>query len=210
MLFASLVGAGYSAACHDGSVEQPPATADGGSGTACIPGASVACVGQGGCSGGQVCSANGASLGPCVCGPTSGDGGQPGADASPADSGDSGASVSTTLGALHVTWVLKGATSGSTLTCAQVTGQSGVSVTLTPSGGASPISMTFPCVGNSGDLVAVPVGTYTAVADILNGSSQSLGSAAPVSVTVASSPCDGVVSNECVRNSSETILVDGR
>ena len=81
---------------------------------------------------------------------------------------------------------------------------------LTASGGSqSPVKRTFPCVGNEGDLVAVPVGTYTAVADMLNAMSQSLGSSAATPVTVASSPCDNVVSNECVRNLTTTILIYG-
>jgi hypothetical protein len=38
----------------------------------CLPGASNACAGPGGCSGGQVCLADGRSLGTCDCGaPTS-------------------------------------------------------------------------------------------------------------------------------------------
>jgi hypothetical protein len=35
----------------------------------CTPGASVACVGPGGCKGGQVCLPEGGKLGPCDCGP---------------------------------------------------------------------------------------------------------------------------------------------
>jgi hypothetical protein len=34
---------------------------------ACVPGRSVACVGPGGCAGGQVCTPAGDSYGPCVC-----------------------------------------------------------------------------------------------------------------------------------------------
>lgn len=34
----------------------------------CVPGASQACVGPGGCHGGQVCLADGSGLGPCDCG----------------------------------------------------------------------------------------------------------------------------------------------
>lgn len=49
----------------------------------CTPGASVACVGAGGCAGGQVCNAAGSAFGACECGTT---------DAGPVDSGtvDSG------------------------------------------------------------------------------------------------------------------------
>lgn len=35
---------------------------------ACVPGSSQACVGPGGCRGGQVCAADGASYAPCDCG----------------------------------------------------------------------------------------------------------------------------------------------
>jgi hypothetical protein len=34
----------------------------------CTPGASVACVGVGGCKGGQVCAPDGSKFGPCECG----------------------------------------------------------------------------------------------------------------------------------------------
>ena len=47
----------------------------------CTPGASVACVGTGGCSGGQVCNAEGTGFGPCSCGP--------GLDGGPSDGGTS-------------------------------------------------------------------------------------------------------------------------
>jgi hypothetical protein len=44
----------------------PPATA---AHDTCLPGASQACVGPGGCSGGQSCLPDGRSLSPCDCGP---------------------------------------------------------------------------------------------------------------------------------------------
>jgi hypothetical protein len=37
--------------------------------TICTPGASLACVGPGGCHGGQACLPDGSKLGPCDCGP---------------------------------------------------------------------------------------------------------------------------------------------
>ncbi len=43
---------------------QPPTTP----GVHCVPGASQACVGPGGCQGGQVCLPDGSALGPCDCG----------------------------------------------------------------------------------------------------------------------------------------------
>lgn len=36
---------------------------------ACVPGATQRCVGPGACEGGQICSADGLSFGPCDCGP---------------------------------------------------------------------------------------------------------------------------------------------
>ena len=36
--------------------------------TACIPGVTQACIGPGGCNGGQACVSNGSGFGPCDCG----------------------------------------------------------------------------------------------------------------------------------------------
>lgn len=41
---------------------------DGGSSGACVPGQSVACIGPGGCEGGQVCREDGTGYGECDCG----------------------------------------------------------------------------------------------------------------------------------------------
>jgi hypothetical protein len=55
-------------------VAAPPAPrtdavpAPAGKGAHCVPGASQACVGPGGCQGGQVCLPDGSGLGPCDCG----------------------------------------------------------------------------------------------------------------------------------------------
>lgn len=52
--------------------------------TACVPGASVACVGPGACQGGQVCLPDGSGYGPCDCGGAgSGGGGQGGEGGAP-------------------------------------------------------------------------------------------------------------------------------
>jgi hypothetical protein len=50
---------------------------------ACVPGRSVACVGPGGCAGGQVCTPAGDSYGPCVCPPAVIDAGELAADLAP-------------------------------------------------------------------------------------------------------------------------------
>jgi hypothetical protein len=56
----------------------------------CTPGASVACTGAGGCSGGQVCNQAGTALGDCTCGVGT-DSGPPSDSGPPIDSGvDSG------------------------------------------------------------------------------------------------------------------------
>jgi hypothetical protein len=52
----------------------------------CVPGASVACIGTGGCSGSQVCSADGETYGACACGSADG-----GADRDASSKKDSGA-----------------------------------------------------------------------------------------------------------------------
>ncbi len=44
------------------------ACGNGNQGSPCVPGASVACAGPGGCAGGQVCSGDGSRFGSCVCG----------------------------------------------------------------------------------------------------------------------------------------------
>jgi hypothetical protein len=71
----------------DGS---PDATAQEAGSQVCTPGRSLACVGPGGCAGGQSCNASGTAYGPCDCagvaeaGPDASDGGVD-ADASTAD-----------------------------------------------------------------------------------------------------------------------------
>jgi MYXO-CTERM domain-containing protein len=70
-------------------------------GSVCIPGQSIACVGVGGCAGGQVCSNQGTSFGACVCGPVVGDGGHQsgtavdGGSQQPSGVADGGSSVPT-------------------------------------------------------------------------------------------------------------------
>jgi hypothetical protein len=65
------------------------AAAGSGGGSVCTPGQSVACVGPGGCAGGQVCAADGRGFGACDCAGRPDDGGAdlPLADAAPPDSG---------------------------------------------------------------------------------------------------------------------------
>jgi hypothetical protein len=58
------------ASCVRSSTGSPSATS--GDGNACIPGQSVACVGVGGCPGGQVCNSDARGFGPCQCGEPAG------------------------------------------------------------------------------------------------------------------------------------------
>jgi hypothetical protein len=51
-----------------GSVAAAPAPSAPVPAHACTPGASQACVGRGGCAGGQACLADGSAFGPCDCG----------------------------------------------------------------------------------------------------------------------------------------------
>ncbi|MGH7437106.1 MAG: hypothetical protein ACRENE_15640, partial [Polyangiaceae bacterium] len=66
---------------------------------ACIPGASVACVGPGSCAGFQVCGATGASLGSCICGPGASSGASSSSGTSSGSSGGSATSGSSGAGA---------------------------------------------------------------------------------------------------------------
>src|SRR6187549_3828777 len=50
-----------------GKDEQAPASTNKAA-TTCFPGATEACLGPGACQGAQICSASGASFGPCDCG----------------------------------------------------------------------------------------------------------------------------------------------
>lgn len=110
-----------------------------------------------------------------------------------------------TQGALHLTWTLQ--QGGSAVTCAQVAGQAGVSVLLTPSGSTSSIQRTLPCEPGGGDVTGIPFGGYTVTIDLINSQSLSLGSAPAQSVTLAASPCDRIVSGDCAKNLSVTVVV---
>ena len=68
---AALLTGAVCASCstRDGSASPPL--------RACTLGASIACVGVGGCAGGQVCNTEGSAFGECMCGGSGGDGGTP-------------------------------------------------------------------------------------------------------------------------------------
>ena len=77
-----------STANNGGSGTGADAGSDGVAAYGCMPGRSVACVGVGGCSGGQACKEEGSGYGACECSPADG-----GSDAAAADSGEGGASA---------------------------------------------------------------------------------------------------------------------
>lgn len=76
---------------------------------ACIPGASLGCVGNAGCSGSQVCNAEGTALGTCSCG-VSADGGMNDAtlDGGPDDGSATGDASIPTCGVLEQTGCMAG------------------------------------------------------------------------------------------------------
>jgi hypothetical protein len=184
----------------------------------CTPGASVACVGAGGCAGGQACSADGAGYGACVCGGNGGGntggggGGGGGADASALDGSatdaTSDASPTPTKGGVHVTWTLRKAGTMAALTCADVTGQNGVDVVVTKSGTTTAIENLFVCTAGLGDVLDLAFGSYTVSSTIVNAQSQGLGSAPAQVTTLAASPCDQIISGQCVKSVAMTIIVD--
>ena len=72
----SAVTGGGSAVTGGGSaVTGGGSSSMGGGSPSCLPGQSVACVGVAGCSGGQICNADGMSFGACDCGVVAPDGG---------------------------------------------------------------------------------------------------------------------------------------
>src|SRR5581483_995807 len=74
----------------------------------CVPGASVACVGPGGCNGAQVCNSAGTALGVCDCGAQTDGGAEASDDASDAKSdGASMACVAQLAGGYDYTCALK-------------------------------------------------------------------------------------------------------
>lgn len=93
------------------------------------------------------------------------------------------------------------------MTCAQVAGQAGVSVLLTPSGSTSVIQTTLSCAPGSGDVTGIPFGTYTVEVDLVDGSGSSLGSAPVQTLTLAATPCDAIISGDCAKNLNVVITV---
>jgi hypothetical protein len=64
----------------------------GNGGGTCSPGQSIACVGVGGCAGGQACNSDGSGYGPCLCGSPGGDASQDGASQEASDAQSESAS----------------------------------------------------------------------------------------------------------------------
>lgn len=84
----SLPGGGHGGTSAGGS------SAGGSGSSACVPGASVSCVGPGACQGGQVCNADGTGYGACECA-SGGGGSSSGGSGSGDDGGDDGGSGGT-------------------------------------------------------------------------------------------------------------------
>lgn len=182
------------AACSD---DDPPATQQ-----TCVPGASVACVGAGGCAGGQACKADGTGYAECVCGAAANDGG----DVSTPDGGDaSPPAVTPTLGGQHFTWTLK--KGDQTLTCAAA-GADSIAVTYTPTGSVDFTEKKLPCAPGEGTTLDLPFGSYKVNIAAVNAASQSLGESVSIDATFSSSPCDSVSGTSCIRSVTVTLPID--
>jgi hypothetical protein len=108
--------------------------------------------------------------------------------------------IQATLGQVEVSWRLVGATSGSTLTCAQVAGEDGVSILVTFANGQAAESV-VDCEPGVGRGPLVPIGSHTVALALLR-EGQNIGdsAAAPIAVTYG---------NEVVPLGQRTIGVDG-
>lgn len=141
---------------------------------------------------------------------TGGSGGSP-TDAGAGGNGGTGAEAGPrpTEGGLHVVWTLVGAVSGSKLNCSSAGGTS-VQVVSTPTGSSNPQIDIFPCSDGSGDALPHPFGSYTVDVELLDSSNLSLGRAPVLAgVTLAASPCDRIVSGDCMKDENVVIAVDG-
>ena len=174
----------------------------------CTPGASNACVGPGGCAGGQACNAQGTGYEPCDCsgGPPA-DGGASSSDSSTPDGQEVDSSVAPSEGAIRVKWTLK-SSGGAPLTCSDVPAQDHVLVTLTAHPTTTVKDSSFTCGAGQGDVVDLPFGTYTVVAALVNAQDEALGSAPQQTVTLAAAPCDVMIDSDCGKSLDVTITVD--
>jgi hypothetical protein len=108
--------------------------------------------------------------------------------------------IQATLGQVEVSWRLVGATSGSTLTCAQVAGEDGVSILVTSANGDAAESF-VDCEPGVGRGPLVPIGSHTVALSLLRaGLNIGDSAAAPIAVTYG---------NELVPLGQRTIGVDG-
>lgn len=190
-------------ACSDDSTSTSTGT------TVCTAGQSVACVGPGGCSGGQSCNAQGTGYGECLCGANDGGGGasDAGGDASSSDSGANDASsVYVASVGLHLTFNITQSNDSPT-TCAEEPSIASISTILSRSGGGNPLVDVFDC-GDTGDVISLDFGTYQLVVDALNENDQSLGSSSAQSIVLDGKSCDSINGVECVKNLTVTIKLD--
>jgi hypothetical protein len=108
--------------------------------------------------------------------------------------------IQATLGQVEVSWRLVGATSGSTLTCAQVAGEDGVSILVTSADGDAAESL-VDCEPGVGRGPLVPIGSHTVALSLLRGG-LNIGDSAAAPIAVA-------YGNEVVPLGQRTIGVDG-
>lgn len=163
--------------------------------TNCVPGHSVACVGVAGCSGGQVCRADGSGYGECACG---------GSDAGVLNGGTSDAGP--TAGALVINWTLS--RGGQPSSCAVLASGAQVSVILTPVGGGAPIEGVFACEASTGTITSIPFGTYTAAPSTINAQGQSTGTSASINITFDATGCTSRPNGDCGRELGTNIALD--
>lgn len=165
--------------------------------TSCTPGTSTACVGPGGCAGGQTCNAQGSGYGACDCS-------TPVTDSASNDSGGStdavaeaegDSAVAPTEGALRVTWTLK-QQDGGALGCGQFPGAR-VSVVLTDQDAAFS-DHEFQCTFGQGDILDRAFGLYTYSASLVNDAG-ALGYAPTAQVELVASPCDQILAGDCAQ-----------
>lgn len=186
---------------------------DNANGRSCTPMASVACVGAGGCAGGQACNAEGTAYGACNCGAAaSDDGGSAleGAGGGPRDSGGDRGSVPSgppTTGAVHLSFALTRA-DGSPTTCEESPNIDRIGAKLSPKLSGSVNTYTFDCDARSGSILARPFGDYVLTVEARDADGGTIGASPSVDVSLAGEPCDRISRNDCVKDVDVTIKLD--
>lgn len=97
-------------------------------------------------------------------------------------------------GALRLSWVILN--SGTPVSCSAVNGAASMEVDLTPMGGGNAIAQQIPCEPGTGDVLAIPLGTYLMSVSLVNAQQQAIAQASTQEVTFDAS-CDVIVSGNC-------------